>query len=639
MKKYLICLVILSFGANIFGQEVTPEQYKEKYPDEKFIRLQDIEKVDISLGRDGLEIEEYNYAEYLYLSNLAASSTARSIRYTQDFYEIDDVTAMVYIPDDGEYKAHKVRDYTRKEVMSDNVFYDGEMAVLYTLPSLPKGSRSSQEYTRIIKDPKFVGSSFFQSGIVIENKVFELKVEKGVNLQIDYFNCKAEDFQYTKETERKYIIHRWAKQNVEKLEMESSAPSMQSVVPHIIYRITDYEHKGETIKVLGGVEDLYSWYSGLVQEAYADENTEINALVKGLVESALNEREKAERIFKWVQKNIKYIAVEDGLGGFKPRNPSTTYTNRYGDCKDMSALLVNMLNEAGLSGMYTWIGTRSIPYSYEMVPTPMSDNHMIACVELDGKYVFLDATSSELPFDYPSQFIQGKEALIYKGASAFDIHKVPAVEASANQNKEVFEIILEDEMIKGKGTSYLSGYHAEYYAQRIHTTKEAKEKKKFFESLTYKGNNKYALKSYENDTSYADKASVEYSFELPNYYYNDGDNIFLNLNLERPFADADLEEDRKLPLEHSYRSNIVRALTFKIPEGYELEYLPENALYEHEFFDYSIQYKQLNEKEVTYELNLTTNFLQLQPEDFEAWNAMIKSLKSDYSESLLLKKI
>ena len=62
---------------------------------------------------------------------------------------------------------------------------------------------------------------------------------------------------------------------------------------------------------------------------------------------------------------------------------------KYGDCKDNSSILSEMLSIAGLRAA-SW-RDRSIPYTYEEVPTP-ADNHMILSYENKGKTYYLDAT-------------------------------------------------------------------------------------------------------------------------------------------------------------------------------------------------------------------------------------------------------
>src|SRR6185437_2977242 len=137
---------------------------------------------------------------------------------------------------------------------------------------------------------------------------------------------------------------------------------------------------------------------------------------------------KARSVYSWVQHNIKYVAFEDGMGGFVPREASLVCSRRFGDCKDMASILTAMLKKAGVPAYFTWIGTRDLPYNFDQVPLPMTSNHMICTINLDGKYVFLDGTDPTCVFGMPSAGIQDKQAMISVNEKEYKILKVPAVE-------------------------------------------------------------------------------------------------------------------------------------------------------------------------------------------------------------------
>lgn len=122
---------------------------------------------------------------------------------------------------------------------------------------------------------------------------------------------------------------------------------------------------------------------------------------------------------------MHYVAFEDKLGGFIPREAADICKRKFGDCKDMTSIQVALYRKAGIDAYFTWIGTRHKPYTYEEVPLPITDNHMICTIKLDGKWVFLDGTDPLIPFGIPPQGIQGKEALVGIDANNYKIITVP----------------------------------------------------------------------------------------------------------------------------------------------------------------------------------------------------------------------
>src|SRR5690606_28188930 len=132
------------------------------------------------------------------------------------------------------------------------------------------------------------------------------------------------------------------------------------------------------------------------------------------------------------------------------RQAKLVYERKFGDCKDMSSIITEMAKYANIPNVnLTWIGSRSIPYTYHEVPTPAVDDHMIATYEdAKGNIYFLDATDSYTKFGLPSGFIQGKEAMIQNGES-YKLVKVPVVNFGENASQMLVDLQLENTLLKG----------------------------------------------------------------------------------------------------------------------------------------------------------------------------------------------
>ncbi|HYO76071.1 MAG TPA: DUF3857 domain-containing protein, partial [Thermoanaerobaculia bacterium] len=51
---------------------------------------------------------------------------------------------------------------------------------------------------------------------------------------------------------------------------------------------------------------------------------------------------------RFAQRDVRYVAIEVGIGGYQPHAAGDVFTNRFGDCKDKTILLRTMLKEAGV---------------------------------------------------------------------------------------------------------------------------------------------------------------------------------------------------------------------------------------------------------------------------------------------------
>ena len=161
-----------------------------------------------------------------------------------------------------------------------------------------------------------------------------------------------------------------------------------------------------------------------------------------------------------------------------------------------------MLEIAGLEGNLTWIGTRKIPYTYEEVPTPAVDNHMILSYEYNNKTYYLDATGRYIQIDYPSSFIQGKEALIANGKS-YKIKKIPVIAANLNTITDSTYLKISGRDIIGSSQTKLSGYLKNNLFYNLENTRKEAAVKEFYNKRFSKGSNKFLITSFTEENKFS----------------------------------------------------------------------------------------------------------------------------------------
>ena len=417
-------------------------------------------------------------------------------------------------------------------------------------------------------------------------------------------------------------------------------PTYKKVLPHIIPIITSYASKNKEVKVLSDVADLYNWYYSMVRDINQQPtDAKLINLVNEITKDCKTNLEKVRAIYYWTQQNIKYIDFEYALGGFIPREANDVFNKKYGDCKDNSSILYEMLKVAGLKGNLTWIGTRTIPYSYEELPTPMVDNHMILSYKENNTTYFLDATGRYLPLEMPSSFIQGKEALIGDGKGKFRIEIVPVMPPKTNSYIEKSVLNIEDNQIIGNAKTILSGYYKIDFYNQLETNNTKKELKDYYTQKLRKGSNKFLIENYneKNKYHYDNDFIINFKFNISDYAKTLDDEIYVNLNLNREISHYKTEDDRENDIEVKYKSYYYFENTLHIPDNYTVDYLPKNFELNNDFFKCIISYKQLGDK-VIYKHQLTMNFLTLSPQEQKEVNTAIKKIEKQYKETIVIKK-
>ncbi len=638
--KYILSIVLFAISILSFAQPAEDLlAFKDKYPESYSVYTEyaDIYTIDIVDG--AVDIVKTHKEETIYLHEYRAKFAKGVLAYSS-FDEVLDYSGYSLIPTKKRYKKIKVKEFKEKDLMGGAIFYDDYKQISCTFPNMKEGGKSYWEYTKRMKTPKLLGSFYFASGDPIEHGVCEVKVHQDIDLDYQLFNTDSLNVDFSQEKEGKYNILRWTVKEVKPIDNESSSLGYHHVLPHVAFRIKNYIYKGEKIPVLENLDGLHAWYREFIEDIVPSKEDVLQPIVDSLLANEEDELAKVKILFYWVQDNIKYIAFEDGMRGFIPESASKVCEARYGDCKGKSNILVEMMRLADIKGYYTWIGTRDLPYRYEETPSPIVDNHMIATYINDGDYYFLDGTAENLPFGFPTGFIQGKEALISLDSANYIVKEVPVVASEKNQYNSTITLSMEGDKLIGHAEMRISGYYKIMHYTPALKGLSGDDLKERIERMFQIGNNKFDLIDFSvKDVEEKDSPLlVTVNFTIEDYLYKNENEFYLNMNLSKVFAQDRIKDDRKYSIEEDFEGIYASKIIFNLPEGASVDYLPEDSNFEHALFNYGITYEVDSvTNQIICDKKYETNHIVLEKEQFEDWNTMIKKLKNAYNESILFK--
>ncbi len=145
-------------------------------------------------------------------------------------------------------------------------------------------------------------------------------------------------------------------------------------------------------------------------------------------ESSLPRR--IERAIRLVQDECRYLSVNLDLGGQIPTPPGAVARRRYGDCKDLSFLLVNLLGKLGVRARTLLVNTLLHQSIRNFMPMPSLFNHAIVEFEVDGKRRWIDTTFKQQGGDAFNRFIPAYGCGLPVDASATSLVEAPKLEVS-----------------------------------------------------------------------------------------------------------------------------------------------------------------------------------------------------------------
>lgn len=448
VKKFLSCLLFLPLLAWADSAELVSAGH------EQMTRL--IQHIRVA---EDFTYEQEIDAEYKALTEQGARSNGRfPIAYNKAFSEMEIVLAET-IKADGRHVPVPPSGIARQSgSLGLYVQKDLEFVTL-ALPDFTAGD-SARIVQRLRSKPIFPGSFSFayapKLNLVQDDTEVHLDVPAKLALRLD-----VEGFSLLQDEvvgARRKLAWRYSSTKAKALEAQQTDARMTQA--HV------------------WVSSMASWdaMAATYREMYLPQATvtpEIAALARTLTIDAGTDREKAQRLYDWVRKNIRYVAIYAGLEGWVPHPASQVLVDRFGDCKDHAVLLDALLKAVGIEAVPVLIQSDLINYRLPQVAVPQQFfNHMISY--LPGLDLYLDSTSVFTEFGRLPDGDQGKEVL--RAGLAKAVGTTPASKAENRQSKRTTKIEVNEDgsarvvsAVRFKG-DYLTWY--EQFHQQIGNGKE-----------------------------------------------------------------------------------------------------------------------------------------------------------------------
>ena len=614
--------------------------YKAKFPDAPAVFVERSEQLNILIDGDSLIVYSDVLEDMLHLKSQTEVYSSGKV-FGSHFSQVADLKAKTLIWEKNKFKDMPVKDFRKNSDRDAGIFYDDSYNYTFNFPSVTQGNRTQLQYRLKMKDVRFMPGYLFPTYLPQSKTRYTIRKSKGVDLVYEVINDPGALVQFKKYEKGDFEFLEWTCENQPARKREEDSPSMRYFAPHVICYVKSFEGKRKgKVNVLSDLDDLYSWYHSFVTNINRQTSPELLSIVNKIRQSSQSDIEIVKGVFYWVQENIQYIAFEQGMRGLIPHSGSYVCEKRYGDCKDMANLIVEMLRLAEVKGHHAWIGTRDLPYQYTRIPTPLVDNHMIAVyIGEDQRYYYLDATSNHTPFGLPSSMIQGKEALIGIDDEHYEVKTIPEISKERNVVIDSVEIKFDGDQIIGMGMTSFGGYPKVFGSYALDRSGDD-EIKKNVTRLIGKGSNKFYLDNYSlsNVRDRDVQTVIGYSFRIGDYFQRIGDELYVNLNLNKDhYNDFINIAARSTPKERDYKYQKIDYCELSIPDGYTLEYLPPNARVDGDLLGFETEYRAQNGK-IRFTKKFYVNYLLMRPDQFEKWNDAVKPLSEAYKESIILRK-
>lgn len=605
----------------------TAKSIREKYNKFDIALLNSTEKVTFNINKTN-DLVEVNYQVKEHLMNINHRADIQKY----EFYDSQSVIENFSL----KYKTDKQTNFsiTDEFYKSDDLFYNDARVKFMQVDFPVQGYTYKYHMEKKIKDSKYFTSIYFSDEFPIIEKKVVIEVPKWLDIEIKEYNFNGFAIKKDITNNTENTIYTYTIENIDGNAKENYSPGPSFLYPHILFIAKSFTVKNEKKPLFSSTSDLYKWYKSLI-DSMKDDKTVFASKVKELTANAKTDEEKIKNIYYWVQDNIRYIAFEDGIAGFKPDDSQNVFQKRYGDCKGMANLTKQMLKEAGFDARLCWIGTNHIAYDYS-TPSLSVDNHMICALFKNGKRYFLDGTEKYNSFGEYAQRIQGKQVLIEDGEK-FILDQIPVQNAISNTEKCNIHYTIENETLKGKvkkdflgesRTSFLYSYN------NLNTDKKEDALKLYLNS-----NDKNCLVTNikTSDLFNRDqKLTLEYDVTIANHISKFDNEIYIDLNYQKEYNSFDFKE-RKTDFLLEYKSFDDITINLQIPEGYKVSKLPENLSIVTDDYSITMKYEVKGNTLIYAKQFLFKNGI-IKSSKFNDWKNHYAEIQKNYAEQVVLTK-
>jgi transglutaminase-like putative cysteine protease len=541
------------------------------------------------------------------------------------------------------YKGKTIMTYGRlikAKYKSAGIFHDNIKTANIFLNLSTRGDKINYTYDKVFSDVKYLTKAFFHSSYRCQEKSISFVIPSWLEIEfveMNFDGYNIEKTESTKKVRRQDLqVITYTLKDIKGVKKERFSSGYNSL-PHVIILAKKYTYNKNLHELFSNTGDLYNWYKTLI-DSVKNDNSDYQSLIESLTKDASSDKEKIENIYYWVQDNIRYIAYEDGIMGFMPATDKDVYAKKYGDCKGMANLTCEMLKVAGYDARLTWIGTRKIPYTYE-IPSLAVDNHMITTLLIDGQRYFLDATETGVSYKDNAYRIQGQDVLIEDGES-YIIDTVPDYKSTHNIESLQLELKLSEDLLIGKG-------HEEY---------KGEEKNKLFRNfklITVTNREKSVTNYLSNDNKNISITDVkytgidnrnndidfDYNVEIKNQITTTKNELYINLEKDFDFASTDIkkEEERVTNMSFGSKYHIDKKITLDVPANFKVDYVPDALEINNEEFSISTSFT-VTDNRISYNKKIILKNGVVSVKNIEMWNKSIQKLNEIYEDQIVLIK-
>ena len=351
------------------------------------------------------------------------------------FVRLKKVKATRWGSDGSEELVLKKKDLTKSCGFGSISIYSDNCGYYADLSSKRYPYTVEVEYEKEIKSLFGWRGKSFQSYIPVDRAEYTLVVDSDIPFRYRCVGADLEPVISEVDGKQRYV---WALDSIPAVTKYDYLPSWENEPIYLEFCVDrfsfgDFPYAGTSWR------DIGAWFTRLYQNRMLEPEEPVPAI------EPPDARTVVESIYKSVRESTRYVSISIGIGGWQPHTAQSTVKNGYGDCKDMSNLLVSRIRNSGIEAYPALILTRGEGRTDSTFPD-INFNHVITMAVLGGvDTVWMDATSDRCPFGALPSSDQNTIVLVATNGGGV-LRKTPKAHYSENTAERISRWTIKDDL-------------------------------------------------------------------------------------------------------------------------------------------------------------------------------------------------
>lgn len=383
----------------------------------------------------------------------------------------------------------------------------------------------------------------------------------------------------------------WSLSDIKGIRKEDDMPPLVGVMGQML--VSFYPAGGAATNGFTNWEQMGRWYANLTT-GRRDASNEIKQKAAELTASTPTQLDKMRAIARFMQQDVRYVAIELGVGGWQPHSAAEIFSHRYGDCKDKATLMSSMLSAIGVESYYVAINTERGSITADTpanqgfdhviiaikLPDGVNDASLVATVTVPkvGRVLFFDPTNEFVPFGQIGGYLQANYGLLVTSDGG-QLVELPEQPLNMNSITRTAKFTLDPTgKLEGSVEEMRMGDRAWTQREALRAVTSNTERIKPIESLLAGSlSNFHITKASIVNLAHNDQPfGFNYTFEADNYAKTAGDLLLVRPRVIGSKSRGILEtkEPRQFPIEFEGPVQDTDNFEITLPAGYQVDELP-----------------------------------------------------------------